>query len=225
VDAGLECRACADAAELFALQVRWPPDAYIVSADLLHADEQLLARIRSDAATKLLVYSTEHGLTAPSLLDSSELLVPSLRGLVPTGASVLVVEDDDKYRSLLEFELQQAGYRVRTAPNGREALSCIREGVADAVVLDLIMPGMDGIAVLERLQSTGGIDIPILVYTAMDDPSVAIAAKELGATEVFRKDGSGKAVYTAVTARVRRVLAGVLAGDGSSSPEQRRSDA
>ena len=225
-EAGLECRTCADAAELLALQPKWPPDAYIVSAALLQSDDQLLGRIRSDAVTKLLVYSREHGLTAPSLLDSAELLVPSLRGLVPVGSTVLVVEDDDKYRSLLEFELQQAGYGVRTASDGREALTSLRNHGADAMILDLIMPGMDGLAVLERLSATGGAEMPILVYTALDDPSVALAAKDLGATEVFRKDGgSGKAVYTAVTARVRRILSEVLTGESMPRQERRRSDA
>jgi len=224
--AGLECRACADATELLALQAKWSPDAYIVSSALLQSNELLLTRIRSDAVTKLLVYSHEHGLTAPSLLDSADLLVPSLRGLVPAGSTVLVVEDDEKYRNLLEFELQQAGYQVRTAPDGRAALSSLRESGADAMILDLIMPGMDGLAVLERLSSAGRINMPILVYTALDDPSVALAAKDLGATEVFRKDGSGsKAAYTAVTARIRRVLAEVLVGKSTGRPARRRTDA
>ena len=224
--AGLECRTCADVAELLALLPKWPPDAYIVSATLLQSNEQLLSSIRSDAVTKLLVYSREHGLTAPSLLDSAELLVPSLRGLVPAGSTVLVVEDDDKYRNLLEFELQQAGYRVRTASDGREALASLDTDGADAMILDLIMPGMDGLAVLERLSATGGVDMPILVYTALDDPSVALAAKDLGATEVFRKDGGcGKAAYTAVTARVRRILSQVLPGETAQRPERRRTDA
>jgi hypothetical protein len=52
--------------------------------------------------------------------------------------------------------------------------------------------------------------MPVLVYTAMDDPNVALTAKQLGATEVFRKDGGGQATYAAVAARVSRLLAPVL---------------
>jgi CheY-like chemotaxis protein len=215
--AGLDCRACKDVGDLFAAQERWSPDAYVVAAGILQHDDELLGRIRADGASKLLVYSPDHGLTAPSLLDSAELLVPSLRALVRPGASVLVVEDDEKYRGMLEFELQQAGYAVTTAAEGRVALARILDGGPDAVILDLIMPGMDGLAVLERLQASGGRKIPILVYTAMDDASVALAAKDLGATEVFRKDGTGKTVYTAVAARVRRVLGQTLAPGRASA--------
>ena len=227
IDASLECRVSTSVEEFDEIRTEWAPDVFIISSDLLGATGPLLPRVRGDGMAKLLVYSPEHGLTAPSMLDSSELLVPSLRAVVSPGARVLVVEDDEKYRGLLEFELQQAGYDVATAPNGREALACIRVNAADAVILDLVMPGMDGLALLERLAKTGGPQIPILVYTAMDDPSVALAAKDLGATDVFRKDGGAPAAYTAVAARIRRVLSPALAprtapaGDESGSPKDK----
>jgi DNA-binding response OmpR family regulator len=220
--AGLDCRACTSVEDLLAQQQKFAPDAYVVSVAQLQANDSLLARIRADSVSKLLVYSPEHGLTAPSLLDSAELLVPSLRALVAPGSKVLVVEDDDKYRGILEFDLQQSGYQVLTASNGRDALPYIRERTVAAVVLDLVMPGMDGLAVLERLAKNGGVEIPILVYTAMDDPSVALAAKDLGATEVFRKDAGGQVVYTAVAARVRRALSQVLAARGRAKQVRER---
>jgi hypothetical protein len=80
--AGLECRTCTTVEEVIALRDKWTPDAYVVSVNRLQSSDALLACVRSDAVSKLLVYSSEHGLTAPSLLDSAELLVPSLRGLV-----------------------------------------------------------------------------------------------------------------------------------------------
>jgi two-component system OmpR family response regulator len=71
------------------------------------------------------------------------------------------------------------------------------------------MPGIDGLTVLERLRKAGN-DFPVLVYTAMDDPGVALAAKELGATEVFRKDEDGQPSYAAIAARGRRRLTPAL---------------
>jgi signal transduction histidine kinase/CheY-like chemotaxis protein len=207
---GIECRACVDLVELEGITASWKPDVLVVSSSLVEeSGHNVVRRAHELGIAHMLIHSHEHGLTSPAVLDSAELLVPSLRALVPEGARVLVTEDDDRYRGILEFELKQAGFRVDTVGSGRAAIESIAADAPDAMILDLVMPDIDGLMVLEHF-SGGKLEFPVLVYTAMDDPSVALAAKELGATEVFRKDTSGQVAYAAVAARVRRVLTSAL---------------
>ncbi len=207
---GLDCRPVSSLDDMASLGSAWRPDVLVLSAGLAqHDDGAALRRAGQLGISKVLLHSPEHGLTAPSILDSANLLVPSLKSLVAPGACVLVADDDEKYRSILEFELRQAGYRICAAESGQEALELAVSSGAEAMILDLVMPGVDGLTVLERLRRSG-CDMPVLVYTALDDPNVALTAKQLGATEVFRKDGGGQASYAAVAARVSRVLAPVL---------------
>jgi len=97
-------------------------------------------------------------------------LVDTLRAL--TGARsgrVLLVEDDEVARAALGQALARGGWRVDTADNGRSALARMEQDVPDAIVLDLIMPEMDGFEFLAELRSNASWhDVPVLVVTAMD---------------------------------------------------------
>ncbi|RMF25203.1 MAG: response regulator [Deltaproteobacteria bacterium] len=215
-DAGITCRLCEDLDELIAATREWHPDALVVGAtQLTAASDRILSLMRENTSTKLLVYSPQHGLTAPSMLDSAEVLVPTLRGRVEQGSLVYVVDDDPDYRGILEFEIGQAGFAVQSFADGEQAIAAIRRQAPSAMVLDLIMPGTDGLTVLERLRPLD-VDFPIYVYTGLDDPGVALAAKDLGAAEVFRKDGGGVS-YAAVCSRVSRVLGPLLADPDAPS--------
>jgi len=77
---------------------------------------------------------------------------------------ILVVDDDPEILSLLKWGLSYEGYAVETASNGAEALSKAREKEPDLVVLDVMMPEMDGVEVARRLRQAG--DVPILMLTA-----------------------------------------------------------
>src|SRR5262252_8503801 len=77
---------------------------------------------------------------------------------------VLVVDDDDDIRLLLQELLTGAGYRVETAPDGRAALRVFHENPADLVVLDLSMPELDGFQTLERIRDLS--DVPVILLTA-----------------------------------------------------------
>jgi two-component system alkaline phosphatase synthesis response regulator PhoP/two-component system response regulator VicR len=80
---------------------------------------------------------------------------------------VLAVDDEPHIRRLVEVNLQRAGYRVGTACDGQEALERIREEPPDMVVLDVMMPRMDGFELLRRLKADPGTaEIPILMLTA-----------------------------------------------------------
>ena len=97
-------------------------------------------------------------------------LVDTLRALTGTSSGrVLLVEDDEVARAAIGQALARGGWRVDTADNGRSALERLAKSVPDAIVLDLIMPEMDGFEFLAELRSHGSWhDVPVLVVTAMD---------------------------------------------------------
>ena len=82
-------------------------------------------------------------------------------------SKILVVEDEPNQRLLYQIELEDEGYRVITASEGREALQLVRKEHPDLVVLDLRIPGMDGVAVLERMMGLNS-KLPVIIYSAYD---------------------------------------------------------
>src|SRR5574338_49514 len=99
-----------------------------------------------------------------------ERLCEVLRGIVGHGGGkVLVVDDDDILRSGLVQVLEKHGWTAREADNGRAGLTCLQESAPDVIVLDLMMPEMDGFEVIEQLRSRAEWrDIPVVVVTAKD---------------------------------------------------------
>jgi CheY-like chemotaxis protein len=168
-------------------------------------DEEFLSQIQSYGVAHVLLLSDEHGLVEAGVLESSDAVARSLTAIAAPGSRVMVVEDDEHYRGLLEFQLTDEGYEVVAFDNGRDALDALPNVVPDVVLLDLIMPGLDGLTVLQRIRADDP-RLPVVVLTAMDDPTVAVAARELGAVGVFRKDSGDTAPYRTVVARVRRLI-------------------
>jgi len=163
---------------------------------------------------EVLVYSAAGGFTARSVRDNSEIAVRRLRYLVTHGSRVLVVEDDDNYRGIVTFELEQAGYSVISVGDGQAALDVLAEQKVDAIMLDVVVPRIDGLTVLRQL-SEAGVRIPTVILTGIDDPNVVLEAKQLGAFEVVHKHGVDDVSRAAVMARVQRLLAPVF--DSTSS--------
>ena len=82
---------------------------------------------------------------------------------------ILLVEDDQNQRLLYQMELEDDGYEVVTASEGQEALQMVQSGRPDLVILDLALPGMDGIQVLQRIvHSPNTINPRVIIYTAYD---------------------------------------------------------
>jgi signal transduction histidine kinase len=103
-------------------------------------------------------------------------------------AALLVVDDDMQNRVLLSASLQEAGYTVRTAANGEEALLTLHEETFEAVLLDLLMPGIDGFQVLEHMKDEGLLqNIPVIVISAADETESVVRCIELGATDHLSK--------------------------------------
>ena len=105
-----------------------------------------------------------------------------------TVPSLLVVDDDDSMRALLKKLMESDGYRVTTADSGQNALELAAREAFDAVLLDAVMPGMDGFQVAEALKSSGLTrTVPIIMITALDDHSSKLRALKAGVQEFLTK--------------------------------------
>lgn len=101
---------------------------------------------------------------------------------------VLVVDDDERSRQLLEVVLTIEGYRVLCAASGEDALAAIERHGPDAVVLDFLMPGMDGPELCARVRALPSQRrLPLVVLSGMDDPEARKAARDAGADDFIVK--------------------------------------
>lgn len=116
------------------------------------------------------------------------------------GSRILVVEDDPPLAATLQRVLATEGYDVEAAGDGNEALRRARERPFDLVVLDVMLPGMDGIAVCKRLRTTG--PIPILLLTALGGTEQRVRGLDSGADDYLVKPFA----YEELLARVRALL-------------------
>ena len=99
--------------------------------------------------------------------------------------SILIVEDDRRIRDLLRRGLIFERYNVETAEDGETALRCVREKLPDAVILDLMLPGIDGLEVCRRLRSAS--NLPILMLTARDAVPDRVTGLDAGADDYMVK--------------------------------------
>jgi two-component system alkaline phosphatase synthesis response regulator PhoP len=116
------------------------------------------------------------------------------------GKKVLVVDDDVKTVELVKLYLNRDGYRVLTAYDGAEALRLAREGYPDLIVLDLMLPGIDGLEICRTLR--GESDVPIIMLTAKTTDQDKLIGLDLGADDYVTKPFSPREL----AARVRVVL-------------------
>jgi two-component system phosphate regulon response regulator PhoB len=121
-------------------------------------------------------------------------------------ARLLVVEDEDDLRSLLDRSLERAGFRVRLAEDGREALRIAWSEPVDLLVLDLMLPGVDGVEVCRRLRvDPRTARIPIVMLTARTEPADRIAGLETGADDYITKPFHLRELVLRIEAVLRRV--------------------
>ena len=119
---------------------------------------------------------------------------------------ILVVDDDRAVRESLRRSLSFNGYSVSLAEDGVEALEAISADRPDAVVLDVMMPRLDGLEVCRRLRSTGD-DLPILVLTARDSVSERVAGLDAGADDYLPKPFALEELLARLRALLRRTTA------------------
>jgi two-component system response regulator MprA len=120
-----------------------------------------------------------------------------------SAVTILVVDDDAGLRKALRRVLVSQGFEVEVAEGGTEALDRLRRGAFDLVVLDVMMPGKDGIAVCEKLRA-GGDDMPILMLTARDAVRDRVAGLEAGADDYLVKPFANEELVARVRALLRR---------------------
>ena len=116
---------------------------------------------------------------------------------------VLLVEDDPAARQGLELALRRLGYGVRPAGTGEAALHAIGEGAADVVVLDVMLPGLDGVEVCRRLRRTS--DVPVIMLTARSDDFDIVGGLEAGADDYVVKPVEPRVLDARIRAVLRRM--------------------
>lgn len=122
--------------------------------------------------------------------------------------SILIVDDDDKLRQLLQSYFEREQFIVYTAGNGRTALELLRRYEPQVMILDLMMPGMDGFEVCRRVRQSN--DIPIVFLTARDDETDRLVGLNIGADDYMTKPFNVKELVARVYARLRRVRGEVV---------------
>jgi len=122
-------------------------------------------------------------------------------------AHVLVVDDDITVREVVVSYLRADGHIVSEAADGAAALAEMRQSPADLVVLDLMMPGIDGLEVCKRLRAVGGTlgDVPIIMLTALGAEVDRVVGLEAGADDYLTKPFSPRELVLRVSALLRRV--------------------
>jgi two-component system, OmpR family, response regulator MprA len=121
--------------------------------------------------------------------------------------SILVVDDDDRLRRALRRVLTSHGFDVEVAADGTEALAHVRTRAFDLVVLDVMMPGDDGIDVCERLRAAGE-PLPVLMLTARDSVRDRVTGLEAGADDYLVKPFANEELVARIRALLRRADAG-----------------
>lgn len=130
-------------------------------------------------------------------------------------ARILIVDDDPAICEVVEMVLRAEGFSTRTANDGLTALDVFAEYDPNLVLLDLNLPGLDGIHVCERIRATSGT--PIVMLTARTDPQDIIAGLEAGADDYIEKPFNEKVLVARIRACMRRPVT-------SSSPELKIGD-
>lgn len=132
------------------------------------------------------------------------------------GARVLFVEDDEDIRELVRYNLGKEGFEVSLAETGEQALEMLEADLPDLVLLDLMLPGIDGLEICRRLKRDGRTaNLPVVMLTARGEESDIVKGLELGADDYITKPFRTKVLTARVRAVLRRRLRPV-AGDGDA---------
>jgi DNA-binding response OmpR family regulator len=140
-------------------------------------------------------------------------------------ADVLIVEDEESLLQTLRYNLSRAGHDVRLCTDGRIALEMVLGNPPDLMLLDLMLPGMDGLEICRRVRAEVGnpavSHVPILMLTARDEEIEKVLGLEVGADDYMTKPFSMHELLARVKAQLRRADMGGVPG---SSPSQLEAD-
>jgi DNA-binding response OmpR family regulator len=132
-------------------------------------------------------------------------------------STILLVDDEDAVLRLLAYPLEREGFRVLQARDGAEALERFAAEHVDLVVLDVMLPKLDGLEVCKRLRAESAV--PIIMLTARDDELDKVLGLELGADDYITKPFSIREFRSRVRALLRRAAAPRHGGDGAGEDE------
>jgi DNA-binding response OmpR family regulator len=141
---------------------------------------------------------------------------PAAREAEPALPRLLVIDDDRKLCRLIAQYLEPRGYQVHAAHSGTEGLEQAREGSYDAVILDVLLPGLDGFEVLKGLRQTSSV--PVLMLTTCGEEGDRIAGLEMGADDYLPKPFSTRELLARLRAVMRRTARADQVAD-QSQPE------
>jgi len=126
---------------------------------------------------------------------------------------ILVVEDDPDISALIALYLEKAGHAVERLSTGATVMARLREAPADLVILDLMLPGLDGLRVCQAMRAESATAaVPVIMLTARGEEADRIAGLELGADDYVTKPFSPKELVARVAARLRRPAAPAASG-------------
>ena len=124
-----------------------------------------------------------------------------------TKEKILVVDDEEDILELVRYNLSREGYRIICAASGEECLKTVKAEIPDLIVLDLMLPGIDGIGVTRHLKGDEATRrIPVVMLTAKGEESDIVTGLELGAEDYITKPFSAKVLVARVRAVLRRDL-------------------
>jgi DNA-binding response OmpR family regulator len=140
---------------------------------------------------------------------------------------ILLVDDEDVLVETLAYNLEQAGYRVITAADGSSALEAARSELPDLIILDIMLPGMDGLEVCRQLRRENSTTTtPIVMLTAKGDEIDKVVGLEIGADDYITKPFGRRELLARVRALLRRAdypLQGIDEHNGQDNPSESRS--
>jgi len=125
---------------------------------------------------------------------------------------ILVVDDDQEILRVLNRSLETEGYDVVLATDGRSALALLEEHVPDLVLLDVVMPGIDGLQVLAHIRERS--EVPVIMLSVMREVTSLRDAIALGADDYMRKPVRISELLARIKAKLRRAEQGILPSDG-----------
>lgn len=132
-------------------------------------------------------------------------------------SKILIIEDEEKIARFVELELSHEGYETDKATNGREGLEKIESGGYDLVILDIMLPELNGIEVLRRARRT--TDVPVILLTARDSVTDKVSGLDMGANDYITKPFA----IEELLARIRAILrSSEKAAEKAPNPRKRK---
>jgi DNA-binding response OmpR family regulator len=122
--------------------------------------------------------------------------------MVAVGTRILTVEDDERIRTAVKLALEDEGWAVTEAGNGEDALAAFQQEPADVVLIDIMLPGIDGFEVCRSIRRSS--DVPIVMVTARADTHDVVAGLEAGADDYLTKPFAPKELSARIRALLRR---------------------